>query len=111
MLQALAIPSITLEEDLTKRTPTIETVLRDLPSETRLREMMDHPYAETPEIRQKILSGYKGKYDIIRRAADNIQNLKCEAEKIYYLAAELNLYRIKNEFDPEHPEGITLKSY
>jgi hypothetical protein len=73
------VPNITLEEDLTKRTPTIETVLKDLPSELRLKEMMDHPYAETPEIRQKILSGYKGKYDIIRRAADNIKNLKCEA--------------------------------
>lgn len=60
MLSALAVPSITLEEDLTKRTPTIETVLRDLPSEHRLREMMEHPYAETPEIRQRILAGYKG---------------------------------------------------
>lgn len=60
MLAILAVPNITLEEDLTKRTPTIETVLKDLPSEHRLKEMMEHPYAETPEIRQKILSGYKG---------------------------------------------------
>ena len=49
-----------MEEDLTKRTPTIETVLKDLPSDSRLKEMMEHPYAETPEIRQRILSQYKG---------------------------------------------------
>lgn len=50
-----------MEEDLIKRTPTLKTLLDDLPSEERLKEMMEHPYSETPEIRQKILRKYQGK--------------------------------------------------
>jgi hypothetical protein len=69
-------------------------ILKDLPPEQRLKDMLEHPFADTPEIRERILSNYKGntihhigKYDIIKKAAENINNLKHEAERLYYLAA------------------------
>lgn len=60
LINYLNIPPLTMEEDLEKRTPTIEQILRDLPSDQRLKEMLEHPFAETPEIRQRILANYKG---------------------------------------------------
>lgn len=34
-----------MEEDIEKRSPTMEMILKDLPSEQRLKEMLEHPYA------------------------------------------------------------------
>ena len=93
-------------------------MLRDLPSEHRLKEMLDNPRAEKPEYRQQVLSKYKGnslgevgKYEIIRRAADNIKNLKPEAERLYYLAAELGLSKIDNGSGQQEQGGeVRLKN-
>lgn len=72
--------------------------------------MLDHPLAATSDNRQRFLSNYKGKYEIVKKAAQNIKNLKPEAEKLYYLAAELNLQKVTNELS-EHSGDISLKSY
>lgn len=37
--------------------------------------------------------------------------MKVEAEKLYYLAAELNLYKIKNDFEEESKDNIKLSTY
>lgn len=61
VINCLSIPNLTMEEDLQKRSPTIDTILKDLPSQQRLKEMLDHPFADNPERRQRTLANYKGK--------------------------------------------------
>ena len=48
------IPKMSPEEDL-HRLPTMKSILKDLPSEQRLKEMLDHPLSSKTEERLRVL--------------------------------------------------------
>jgi bacterioferritin (cytochrome b1) len=61
LLNCLPTPGLTAEEDLEKGSRTIEMLLKDLPSEQRLKEMLESPPADTVAFRQEVLGKYRGR--------------------------------------------------
>lgn len=81
----------------------LNQALEKIPSEKRLSEI--GCLAIKHRVEEK-LRKYRGGYKVIEKARDNMDNLKREQQKIYYVAAELDLPPISPEFKETEPANL-----